>query len=105
MGKVCYGSATTAAAGLQMFGQGEWNAERHGRELWLWRKLRLAVGTSTGKIAAQVLTKGSAGDAAQVPTLLGRIQGSIASVTADGAYDGEPVYRPARSSSAICHRR
>ena len=31
--------------------------------------------------------------ACQVPALLGQIEGEIASVTADGAYDGEPVYQ------------
>jgi hypothetical protein len=34
-----------------------------------------------------------ADDAGQVPALLGQIEGAIASVTADGAYDGEPVYQ------------
>ena len=32
-------------------------------------------------------------DAGEVPALLDQITGEIASVTADGAYDGEPVYR------------
>ncbi|WP_424139814.1 hypothetical protein [Roseomonas chloroacetimidivorans] len=40
-----------------------------------------------------MLTEGNADDAAQVPALLGEAQGNIASVTADGAYDSEPVYR------------
>jgi transposase len=34
-----------------------------------------------------------AGDAGQVPVLLEQVEGEIASVMADGAYDGEPVYR------------
>jgi hypothetical protein len=34
-----------------------------------------------------------------VPALLERIEGEIASVTADGAYDGEPVYQ------AVAHRQ
>ena len=29
----------------------------------------------------------------RIPDLLGQIEGEIASVTADGAYDGEPVYQ------------
>jgi hypothetical protein len=32
-----------------------------------------------------------------VPALLGQVEGEIASVTADGAYDGEPVYHAATS--------
>ena len=39
-----------------------------------------------------MLTEGHADDAAQVPALLGQAEGQIASVTADGAYDGEPTY-------------
>ena len=33
------------------------------------------------------------GTRAKIPALLGQVEGEIASVTADGAYDGEPVYR------------
>jgi hypothetical protein len=40
-----------------------------------------------------VLTDNGADDAGQVPALLEQIEGEIASVAADGAYDGEPVYR------------
>ena len=39
-----------------------------------------------------MLTEGHADDAAQVPALLGQAEGVIASVTTDGAYDGEPTY-------------
>ena len=47
----------------------------------------------TGEILASELTTSDEGDASQVGPLLERITGPIASVTADGAYDGEPVYR------------
>ena len=49
----------------------------------------------TGEIAAHVLTEGNADDAVQAPALLAQAEGMIASVTADGAYDIEPVYRAA----------
>ncbi len=48
---------------------------------------------STGEILASELTTTEEGDAALVGPLLEQITGPIASVTADGAYDGEPVYR------------
>ena len=44
-----------------------------------------------------VLTDNGADDAGEVPALLGQGEGEIASVTADGAYDGEPVYRAVAS--------
>ena len=67
------------STGLKLFGQGEWDEEKHGRVPRSWRKLHLA--------------DNAADDAGQVPALLGQIEGEIASVTADGAYDGEPVYQ------------
>ena len=68
--------------------------EKHGeRGRRTWRKLHLAVDPTSGEILASELTTSEEGDAALVGPLLGQIAGPIASVTADGAYDGEPVYR------------
>ena len=47
------------STGLELFGQGEWNAEKHGRAPRAWRKLHLVVDADTGEIAAHVLTEGS----------------------------------------------
>ena len=85
------------SSGLDLFGQGEWDAAKHGRKKRKWRKLHLAVDAATGEIAAHVLTEGTADDAAQVPDLLRTVEGTIASLTADGAYDGEPTYAAART--------
>jgi hypothetical protein len=41
------------------------------------------------------LTNGHADAAAQVPALLRQTEGQLASITADGAYDGDPVYQAA----------
>src|ERR671915_994099 len=82
------------ATGLKVYGAGEWLAETHGeRGKRMWRKLHLAVDPTRGEILASELTTTEEGDASQVGPLLDRIHGPIASVTADGAYDGEPVYR------------
>jgi hypothetical protein len=51
------------------------------------------VDTGTGEIVACGLTNNGADNAGQVPSLLAQIKGEIASVAADGAYDGEPVYQ------------
>jgi hypothetical protein len=85
------------STGLTLFGRGEWDAETHGRARRSWRKLHRAVDADTGAIVASVLTDGSTGDAGEVPALLGQAEGEIASVTADGAYDGEPVYQAVAS--------
>jgi transposase len=82
------------STGLQVFGAGEWQREKHGgKGHRTWRKLHLAVDPDTGEILASELTTTEDGDASQVGPLLDQLSGPIASVTADGAYDGEPVYR------------
>ena len=82
------------STGLKVFGAGDWQREKHGGEgRRTWRKLHLAVDPDTGEIVASELTSTEDGDASQVGPLLDQISGPIASVTADGAYDGEPVYR------------
>jgi hypothetical protein len=82
------------STGLKVHGAGEWLAEAHGgRGRRTWRKLHLAVDPDSGEILAPELTTTQEGDASQVGPLLEQIQGPVASVTADGAYDGEPVYR------------
>jgi hypothetical protein len=60
------------STGLKLFGQGEWDAERHGRAKRRWLKLHLAVDADTGEIAAHGLTEGTADDAAQVPPCSGK---------------------------------
>jgi DDE family transposase len=80
------------STGLKVFGAGEWQREKHGgKGHRTWRKLHLAVDLDTGEIVASELTTAEDGDASQVGPLLDQISGPIASVTADGAYDGEPV--------------
>jgi transposase len=81
------------ATGLKVFGAGEWQRENHGGQGHrTWRKLHLAIDPDTGEILASELTTTEDGDASQVGPLLDQISSPIASVTADGAYDGEPVY-------------
>jgi len=82
------------ATGLKVYGAGEWLVEKHGeRGKRGWRKLHLAVDPESGEVLASELTSNDEGDASQVGPLLGQIPGPIGSVTADGAYDGEPTYR------------
>src|SRR5260370_18799212 len=79
--------------GLKVFGGGEWLQEKHGaRARRSWRKLHLAVDADTGIIMASTLTGNDVGDPSQVAPLLEQIDVGIASVTADGAYDGALTY-------------
>ncbi len=82
------------ATGLKVYGAGEWLVAQHGeRGRREWRKLHLAVDPDSGEILACELTSKEEGDASQVGPLLEQIPGLLGSVVADGAYDGEPVYR------------
>jgi len=82
------------STGLKVYGAGEWQAEKHGqRGRRTWRKLHWAVNPDSGEILASELTSNEVGDSSMVGPLLDQIPGSLASVLADGAYEGEPVYR------------
>ena len=78
------------STGLELFGQGEWCAAKHGSLRRRWLKLHVGVDAGTGEIAALVLTDGDQDDAAQAPALLRQCEGTLASLTADGAYDRDP---------------
>jgi hypothetical protein len=82
------------SCGLKIFGAGEWLHEKHGgKPRRTWRKLPLAVDPGSGDILASELTTTEEGDASLVGPLLDQIDSPIASVTADGADEGEPIYR------------
>jgi hypothetical protein len=70
------------STGLKLFGQGEWDAEKHGRTRRSWRKLHLAVDAGTGGIVACLLTGNAADDAGQVPALLRAIEGEQEMISA-----------------------
>ena len=82
------------STGLKVFGAADWLHEKHGgKPRRSWRKLHLAVDPDSGEILASELTTMDEGDASLVGPLLDQIDRPLASVFADGAYDGEPVYR------------
>jgi transposase len=82
------------STGLKVFGDGERLHEKHGgKSRRSWRKLHLAIDPESGEILASELTTTEEGDASLVDPLLDQIDRPLASLTADGAYDGEPTYR------------
>jgi hypothetical protein len=81
------------STGLKIYGEGEWLDQKHGiRSRRRWRKLHLGIDAVTHEIVASELTPDDVGDVTEIPALLDQIDGEVASVTADGAYDGEVVY-------------
>jgi hypothetical protein len=88
------------STGLKFCGPGEWLVEKHGtKRRRAWRVLHLATDADTGRIVASVLTGKDADDGSQVGPLLDQVDGPVASVTGDGAYDRDDVY----AAVAACH--
>ncbi|WP_408735112.1 transposase [Belnapia moabensis] len=54
--------------------------------------LAIATDADTGQIVASVLTDRDAADGSQVCPLLDRVDGSVAALIGDGAYDRDDVY-------------
>ena len=76
------------STGLKVFGEGEWKIRLHGKDKRrVWRKLHLAVDTTTGEILAHELTPSERHDGPELPGLLAKVKGPVQAVCADGAYD------------------
>src|SRR6201997_3050022 len=81
------------STGLKIYGESEWLDQKRGiRSPRRWRKLHLGVDADTHEVVAVELTPDDVGDVSELPRLLEQIDTEIASVTADGAYDGQVVY-------------
>jgi Transposase DDE domain len=81
------------STGLKIYGEGEWLDQKHGvRPRRRWRKLHLGVDAHSHEIVAVELTMDDVGDVSTVPDLLDQIDGPVASMTGDGAYDSQAVY-------------
>lgn len=85
-----------------MFGEGEWAAVKHGGcGKRGWKKLHLGVDRS-GAIVAQALTEPTIDDATTGThtRFLERVNGAVASVTGDTAYDTVGFYEAGRARDA-----
>ncbi len=62
------------ATGLKVYGEGEWKVKKHGTDgkRRVWRKLHIAVDTSTHEIVAAELSLSNVTDAKYSPTYLSR---------------------------------
>jgi len=80
------------ATGLKRFGRDEWHQEKHkisGKRSW--RKLHIAVDEEY-YIHASLLTDRFSSDDSAIDDLILQIDGKVEQITADGAYDKNPVY-------------
>ena len=88
------------STGLSIQGEGEWAAAKHGGHGTRgWKKLHLGVDRS-GVIVAHALTEATVDDATTAIGLIEAIDGAIASVTGDAAYDSIAFYDAACARGA-----
>lgn len=81
------------STGLQLRGPGGWLEEKHGsKRRRAWKMLHLATDADTGQIVASLLTDRGSDDGSQVGHLLDQVDGSVAAVIGDAAYDRDDVY-------------
>ena len=81
------------ATGLKVHGEGEWKVRVHGKgKRRVWRKLHLGVDTTTGEILAHALTTSEAHDGTELEGLLAEVEGPIAAVYGDKAYDAFDIH-------------
>ncbi|EKC5524289.1 TPA: IS5 family transposase [Vibrio parahaemolyticus] len=79
------------ATGLKVYGEGEWKIKKHGTDgkRRVWRKLHLAVDTSTHE------------DAEVLPNLLKQTRRRIIEISGDGAYDTRNCHDAIRIKRAV----
>jgi hypothetical protein len=81
------------ATGLKVHGEGEWKVRVHGKgKRRVWRKLHLGVDTTTGEILAHALTTSETHDGTELEGLLAEVEGPIAAVYGDKAYDAFDIH-------------
>ena len=91
------------ATGLKVYGEGEWKIKKHGTDAKrrVWRKLHLAVDTSTHEIVAAELSLSNVTDAEVLPNLLKQTRRKIIEISGDGAYDTRHCHDAIRIKRAV----
>jgi hypothetical protein len=80
------------STGIKVYGEGEWKVRQHGigkRRTWL--KMHVAIDAMTQEVVASVISSASVSDDEAFDHLIDQIEGDLASVGGDGAYDKAPV--------------
>jgi hypothetical protein len=82
------------STGVKLYGEGEWKVRLHGAEKRrTWRKLHLLVDHTTHEAVALEMTDKDVLDRRALPGLLAEVEGEVAEVLGDGAYDFQGCYK------------
>ncbi|EJG1716526.1 IS5 family transposase [Vibrio parahaemolyticus] len=91
------------ATGLKVYGEGKWKVKKQGTDgkHRVWRKLHLAVDTSTHEVVAAELSLSNVTDAEVLPNLLKQTRRRIIEISGDGAYDTRDCHDAIRFKRAV----
>jgi hypothetical protein len=92
------------STGVKLYGEGEWKVRLHGAEKRrTWRKLHLMIDHTTQEAVACSMSEQYVLDRKELPRLLKGVEGEVAEVLGDGAYDFQDCYRAihARGAHAV----
>jgi Transposase DDE domain len=82
------------SSGVQVCGQGEWHAQKHGEKTCKrWKKVHIGV-DAQGRIVPSTVTESHEQDPSQVPALLSQVAHRIDRFIGDGMYDQAPSTPP-----------
>ena len=81
------------STGLKVFGEGEWQARKHGPSYRRgWKKIHIGMCVETQQVVVASISDKELGDSQALPGLLDAIEGEVAEVIGDGAYDCRSCY-------------
>lgn len=86
------------STGVKLYGEGEWKVRLHGSDKRrTWRKLHLLIDHRTQEALACSMTEQYVLDRGELPGLLREVEGEVAEVLGDGAYDVHDCYKAIRA--------
>jgi hypothetical protein len=89
------------STGVKLYGEGEWKVRLHGSEKRrTWRKLHLLIDHTTQETVACSMSEQYVLDRRELAGLLSGVEGEVAEVLGDGAYDFQDCYKAIRARDA-----
>jgi Transposase DDE domain len=89
------------STGVKLYGEGEWKVRLHGAEKRrTWRKLHLLLDHRTHEAVACSMSEQYVLDRQELPGLLSGVEGEVAELLGDGAYDFQNCYKAISAKGA-----
>jgi hypothetical protein len=89
------------STGLKVYGEGEWKVRQHGiGKRRTWRKVHLALNAANREVIGVSVTTAAWTDGEMLGAVVDQVEGPIAQISADGAYDTHEAYAIAAARGA-----